>query len=296
MVFGRASLTDEKPKKTYFNFTKDKRSFVLRVLPPFGSLKNDPLGWAKYWPVHFGYTDTKGRIRPFASPFRKRDKTVLVRDPALERLERWQVALHTASPEERAEIEKNLSRFYLSKRWYLNVVDLEGNIGLFSIPHKMMVALEAELKRLKQEGEDALSLEEGLFLEFSKEGVGRDTVHKVQVYLENTEVNGRKVKVAKRHTIDDAFAARAAKECFDLSKLYVTPTPEEIQAIINDESGKTLEAVLAKYMSSDGAETLFSADELNMSKEVLSNAGSVSSTAESSVIDYDEILSEVRGG
>lgn len=291
MTFGTASLeksTQQYVKRNYFNFSKDKRSFVLRVLPPFGSMKNNPLGWAKYWAVHFGYTDANGKLRPFASPLKKRDGVVVQRDPALEYIESLQIALQNAkSQEEKAEIESKLRRFNLSKKWYLNAVDLEGRIGLFSIPHKMMLALEAELKRLKQEGHDPLSLDKGLFLEFSKEGVGRDTVHKVQLYMETVNVGGKKYKSEKTHTIDDDFASRAERECFDLGLLYPTPTPEEVEKIVKG-GPEVLEAILSRPQS----KTSDSGSELNQAKNILSGskAGTVPSE---SVIDYDNVLEDL---
>lgn len=296
MTFGVASLEKENRQYTprnYFNFSKDKRSFVLRILPPFGSMKNNPLGWAKYWAIHFGYTDTNGKLRPFASPLKKRDGVVIARDPALERIENLQKALQSAtSQEERAEIESQLRRFNLSKKWYLNVVDLEGKIGLLSIPHKMMLALEAELKRLKQEGHDPLSLDKGLFLELSKEGVGRDTVHKVQLYMETVSVNGKKYKSEKTHTIDDDFAARAERECFDLGRLYPAPSTEEVAQIVNG-GPENLEAVLEKLSSQDRTS---SGGELEQARSVLSGPSRKQGgldAQDSGVIDYDTVLEEL---
>lgn len=311
-LFGHASLDatalNTPIKKNFFNFTKEKRSFVLRILPPFGSQKNNPLGWIKFWAVHFGYTDTQGRMRPFASPFKKRDGVVVVRDPALERIEKLEKQLSYAQdPAKRAELEELLKRFNLSKKWYLNVVDLEGNVGLFAIPHKMKLALEAELKRLQQEGHEPLSLDRGLFLEFSKEGTGRDTVHKVQVYMETVTVNGKKYRQEKYHTIDDEFAVKAAKYCFDLGTLYPTPTPEEIEAIVNDDTGQVLEQVLAKYTNTTAANGSEEESdvELEQAKQLLNQSAQISDDVSKlhlngrgdvTIVDYDALLEEaIRG-
>lgn len=310
-LFGQASLDasalNTAVKKNFFNFTKDKRSFVLRILPPFGSQKNNPLGWVKFWPVHFGYTDTQGRMRPFASPFKKRDGIVVVRDPALERIEKLEKQLtYTQDPVKRAELEELLRRFNLSKKWYLNVVDLEGNIGLFAIPHKMKLALEAELKRLQQEGHEPLSLDKGLFLEFAKEGTGRDTVHKVQVYMETVTVNGKKYRQEKYHVIDEEFLAKAAKYCFDLGMLYPTPTPEEIEAIVNDDTGQVLEQVLAKYTTNATTTNGSESDaELEQAKQLLNQTAQFSTessklsaddSGDVTIVDYDALLEEaIRG-
>lgn len=282
-VFGEAKFGGSN-QTHWFKFPKEGGSLILRILPPYGSMRQ--LGrWSQYYVTHFGYRDTKGKLRPFESPevVNRQNKMVEVVDPAMERIK----ALRTA--QEKAKIEKNtdlvkkigeqLRVFNAKKAHYMNVMDLEGKIGVLSIPHKMYMALDAKLKELKQKGVNGLGAQNGRFFVFTRNGSGINTTHSVEVYRDpNTDQ-----QVVS--SLTDEVANRMSSEGVDLGSLYAKPTPQEVAEIVKANGGAVLEAVLAKYRKNNNkaADELESYEEEDTSSDSLAGAGPSTATQGSEV-------------
>ncbi len=263
-VFGEAGLGGEKTH--WFKFPKEGGSLILRILPPYGSLRNSKTGWAKYYAIHFGYRDTKGSLRTFQSceVVNYNTKMVEVADPAVERIKKIKMAQDKAKLEGNEELVKKLGEqlkiFNVKKAYYMNVMDLQGKIGVVSIPFRMKEALEAEIKALQAKGVNPMSANDGRFFVFTRTGFGSNTSHKVSVYKEQMTMNGMQVEVDKKHELTADVAQRIKSEGADLGSLYIAPTPEEIGQIVSG-TAKTLEEVLAKYRTGGGSGGDYGADE-----------------------------------
>jgi hypothetical protein len=252
-VFGEAKFGGN--KTNWFKFPKEGGSLILRILPPYGSLRKSGR-WCQYYAVHFGYRDTKGNLRPFQSceVINRRTNMVEVVDPAVERIKKIKMAQDKARLEGNEELVKKLGEqlkiFNLKKAYYMNVMDLQGKIGVISIPYRMKEALDAEIKSLQAKGINPISIDDGRFFVFTRTGFGSNTSHKVSVYKEEVIMNGMRVEVDKKHALTADVAERIQSEGADLGKLYIAPTSEEIAQIVAGDA-RTLEEIFAKYRESD---------------------------------------------
>jgi hypothetical protein len=279
-VFGEAGLGGERTH--WFKFPKEGGSLILRILPPYGSLKNIKTGWAKYYAIHFGYRDTKGNLRPFQSceVVNRNTKMVEVADPAIERIKKIKMAQDKAKLEGNDELVKKLGEqlkiFNVKRAYYMNVMDLQGKIGVFSIPYKMKEALDAEIKALNAKGINPISANDGRFFVFTRTGFGANTTHKVSVYKERTIMNGIEVEIDKKHVLTPDVGNRIKTEGADLGKLYIAPTPEEIAEIVSGDA-RTLERIFAKYKNSNGQGGSFDGE--GDGEEIYSSSKTSSSSA-----------------
>jgi hypothetical protein len=281
-VFGEAGLGGERTH--WFKFPKEGGSLILRILPPYGSLKNVKTGWAKYYAIHFGYRDTKGNLRPFQSceVINRNTKMVEVADPAIERIKKIKIAQDKAKLEGNDELVKKLGEqlkiFNVKKAYYMNVMDLQGKIGVISIPYKMKEALDAEIKALNAKGINPISANDGRFFVFTRTGFGANTTHKVSVYKEQVVMNGMEVEIDKKHALTPDVGNRIKTEGADLGKLYISPTPEEIAEIVSGDA-RALERIFAKYKNSNSQGGSF--DDGGDGEEIYSSSSKTSSSSAS---------------
>lgn len=243
-VFGDAKFGSNKTH--WFKFPKEGGTLVLRILPPYGSLKKSGK-WAQYYAIHFGYRDSKGRMRPFESSEVKNRANGMVEvvDPALERIKALKAGLQKAQIEGNKDmvtkISEQLRVFNLKKSYYMNVMDLDGKIGVFSIGYKMKMALDAKITELQQRGINPLGVAGGRYFAFTRTGTGANTVINVEVYRDP------RTDQQLESTLTADVAQRMLSEGVDLSTLYVKPTSEEIGQIVAANGKEVLEQVLNKY-------------------------------------------------
>lgn len=235
---GKASYSNG--RKNYFKLEKQGDS-VFRILPPLGKLADEGI-WAVYHKVQYGYSNSKGRMRPFESPEVKnfRTKMIEVEDPAStfgKKLSAQFLEAKNAKNEVLAENIKKLARKYnLDNKWYLNVLDTSGNIGLLKIPHRMKQALDVEIKKLEAKGIDPLSIENGRYFVFTRTGTGTQTTHRAAVYEEELDIpNVGKVKKEKVHVLTDEVLNRLSDEYHELDELFTRPTSEQVKLVVEQE-------------------------------------------------------------
>lgn len=234
-------------KRNYFKL-KDGES-VFRILPPIGDLAEQGR-WSMFYNVHYGYKNSAGKMRAFQSPLVKNRKTKMIESPdaALERIEQLKAELEKAkSSGNKARAEQIMvlaggqkSLYNLDSHHYMNVVDLSGNIGILKIRHRCKLALDAEISKLRDEGTDPLSADNGRFFVFRRTGSGLDTSFQVTVYSEKKNIPGvGQVLQPVVHVLDDALIARLEKEAAQLDKLFKRPTSEEVARIVTSSDLKT---------------------------------------------------------
>lgn len=250
-VFGEASFGGS--RTNWFKFPKEGGSLILRILPPYGSLREKGR-WNQYYAIHFGYRDSKNQLRPFQSceVINRQNKMVEIADPASERIKGIKMAQDKAKLENNTAVVQRLGeelkKFNIKKNYYMNVMDLNGKIGVFSIPHRMMESLKEEITRLQSKGVNPISVNDGRFFVFTRTGTGANTSHKVAVYQETQVMNGVEVSIDKKSVLTPDVATRIQFEGADLGKIYIAPTSEEIASIVKGGAIE-LEAVFAKYRS-----------------------------------------------
>lgn len=249
-VFGKAKFGGG--KRNWFKI-KDGDN-VFRILPPLGDLQEDGR-WSVYHKVHYGYRNSKNEMRTFLSPELKNRKTKMIEvpDAALNRINQLKAALDEAKKaKDESKTAKLLelvggtkSRYNLDNNHYLNVVDLQGNIGILKIRHKCKLALDATIKKLRDSGVEPLDPDSGRFFVFSRSGMGTETVYQVSVYKKTLQVAGvGEVQQDLVHTITEDIAKRCLienkdgsftyKEAARLDTLFRSLSSEEVERIVKE--------------------------------------------------------------
>lgn len=262
MQVGEPRYENERKSKNYFNLEKGDN--VYRILPPLGNLAQAG-HWSKYWSIHWGYKDTKGKNRPFQSPEIKNHNTrmIEVSDAAKVKVDLMSAKRDQLSKELKAAVDsrdvastkrlsdelnalkEQLKVFRMEKRYFLNAMSLDGKIGLLKIPHKAKVALDEEIKKLRSKGVNPLGVNDGRFFVFSNVGMGTDTSYSVRVYEESIDVAGiGQVKKEMSHSLSNEVLSRLASEAFELDKLYVKPSASQVQAMVDNPSPENVEAIM----------------------------------------------------
>lgn len=233
----------EGSQKNYFSFKKGVNRHVLRILPPLGNLA-DAGKWNMYYKVEYGHVGTDGRMKAFQS-VRKVDfktKMVEVESECHLRREKIQQKLEAAKEAGDAEAietcKKLLGKYNLDKKYYMNAIDLEGNIGLFKIGYKGFQALRDKIDKLKAEGVDPIGVDDGRFFVFARSGTGLDTVYTADEYKQKVQatIDGEVVAVEKSvpHSLTDEIISRLGSEAFELDSLFPEITPEEESRIVHE--------------------------------------------------------------
>lgn len=249
----------EQSKKNYFSFKKNQNTFILRVLPPMGNLA-DSGKWSIYHRVEFGYTGTDGKLRPFLSPrVVNYGGMVEVESEAHKRREAIKAQQAQAKKNGNSALveqcTKMLQKYNQDAKHHMNVVDLQGNVGLFKIGHKGFQALKAEVDRLRSEGIDPIGVDNGRFFVFSRAGSGRDTLYTVTEYKQKQEISTPTGKVTAMvdfpHSITESIMAKLSTDAFELDKIYPTVTPEQEYRIVHEGAVAVDEILGAKKAKPD---------------------------------------------
>jgi hypothetical protein len=251
MKIGKANYSANKRER----FKIKDGDNIFRILPPMGDLADKGI-WRVYYSVVWGYKDTSGRNRPFldcrvrnyktkmieveSDAFLKSDKLKKQNDEVRKQI-RDLTQSGQSVPQELVDKAKELKeltlKYNIDNKHHLNVMTLDGKIGLLKLGARGFNALRATIDKLKEKGIDPLSVDNGRFFNISRSGTGLDTVYQVSVYKENVEVNGEFYEKDKVHQLTDAIIGRLSEEAFELDKLYPAPTAEEVSRIVNgDES------------------------------------------------------------
>jgi hypothetical protein len=240
MKIGSANYDNKAKKRNYFSLEEGEN--VYRILPPLGNLA-DKGKIAVYYSVHWGYKNEEGRNRLFVSPeiINRNNKMVEVEDAAKERIKALRAKQEEFKQKGDMEAVKRLStvlrQYNLENKWHLNVMTLDGRIGLLKIPHKAKMALDAEIKSLVAKGVDPTSVDAGRFFVFKRVGTGSETSHSVSVYKEKINVEGvGEVERAVTSRLSEDVLSRLSSEAFELDSLYNRPSATAVRQIVEADA------------------------------------------------------------
>jgi hypothetical protein len=249
--FGKPNYGGKKEFKKKNDWSLEQGDQTFRIIPPRGNLKESGR-WSQYYSVIWGFKNTQGKLRPFASPFeRNEDKTTKVPCAASDFINNLKARLEKAKEEGNQQavasltalcawdpVAKKPGNYSIDSNHHLNVVDLNGNVGKLKLRHKHKQKLDVEIDKLRAAGIDPLSPDDGRFFTFSKSGKNFDTDVKVTVYKQKVQamVDGEMAEVEKTvsHKIDAALANKIKEDAFDLEKLFTFVTAEECKAIVDN--------------------------------------------------------------
>lgn len=244
-VLGKANY-GQRTQRNYFKIKEGDNPY--RILPPMFGYASDGI-WNKYYAIEYGYKNSQGKMCPFLDVrvTNRKTKMVEVESPAyLFRME-LKANLDKAienlkagrgSKEAVEEAKELTERYNMDAKYYVNAIDLQGNIGLLKIGSKAMQSLRDEMRRLESVGVDPLSVENGRFFNFKRSGKGRETAYSVVEYKQKKVIQiegvSTEVDVPFIHVLTEDIVNRLEKEAFDLSKLYKSITVEQVQDLVDN--------------------------------------------------------------
>lgn len=249
-------------KTSYNNFDNNKRklnlananwglkegSNIYRILPPIGSLASQGV-WSKYEVLHWGYvlSNNKQRVFRCIRKFDPKRKVVIADCPqctkiseqlGLEETQRTKLLNAGKSKEEIKTLLQHFTdwkkKFNTDKKHYLNVLRPDGQIGKLKLTNNAMKALRLEIKRLRDSGEesDPVGIENGVWFDFFRVGMDKDSDYKVNAVYENVEIQGRKMRSLKPAPLSNETIERFKNEGFDLGEGYRDLSRDEIQILV----------------------------------------------------------------
>ena len=228
-------------QKKYFKLKDGESTF--RILPPLGELADDGR-WSMFYKIHYGYKNTKGKLRIFQSSLVKNRKSGMVEvpDAADQRIKDLKAKLEQAKSSGNKQAVEALGKlvsgqkpmYNLDSNHYMNVIDTQGNIGVLKLRHRAKTALDVQIKKLREKGIDPLSVDNGRFFVFTRSGMGLDTSFQVDIQQEKLTVQGvGEVNRDVVHKLSDELISRLGEEAAELGKLYRALTADEIQRIVD---------------------------------------------------------------
>jgi hypothetical protein len=242
-------------------YLEDNKDNVFRVLPPLHSLARTG-EFAKYFSVHRQLKGTDSKQRPFLCNQEKDYKTKMISrrcalcDKAAEVKSKLEAAVDSGrmSKEEAFQFEqKNIWPLKPEKKYYLNVVNQEGNIGVVSISISMYQDLQNTLKEWDKKGFD-LTGQKGAFLNFtvSKKFKGdKDAVHKVVPF---TQVNKDGTFSLVSHEITPDMIERLKTDSRDLSKLFRGLSDEDVAMLASTDGLERSQIIDRLFASQENSE------------------------------------------
>jgi len=274
------------PKKNRF-YLKDG-SNIFRVLPPFGSLKNDGIV-AKYWAVYWLPTtkkNRKGEDISFPVPSMlemTKDKKIITPDPIYDKVQNLTKSLEAMKAGKQhpeaviTALEERLKKLQLDKAYYLNVISPAGEIGSLKLRYTAFQALKEKLRDLEKLSIDPINIGVGVYFDFKK---GKDdkgkTVYTVDIHQKTSrdpQTGGFKTEIVEAR-IDNSILDRMEKEAFDLATLYKRLTVEE-QAMAASLDPVVIERLFARPEDSEQEQVYVDEEE----QELKANAPAATTAA-----------------
>lgn len=265
MEIGSANYEKTSNRRREFFKIQDGEQ-VFRILPPLGSMAKSGR-WSRYMRVEWGYRDTKGKNKPFSDIRVVNRKTGMVEVESEAHLRREELKGQQAqavaalkakqiTKDQLDQLSKIVMNFSLESKHYVNVIDRNGKIGVLKIGHKLKLAIDAEIEKLRSQGVDPLSVDNGRFFVINRSGRGLDTTYSVSILAEKI-IHPELGEVQKpiSHKIDQTIINRLKTEAMDLSdldKIYPTLTEEEVKRVVRGTPADVT-AVFARLSTSSSA-------------------------------------------
>lgn len=249
---------------TNWFYIEDNKDNIFRVLPAMKSLAASGR-YAKFYRTHRGFRGTDGKQKPFIcveeSDFKT--KRIKVHCPICDRVAELEGMIQDyiqrgATKEQISEFRnKNIFPIQNEGKYYLNVINQEGKIGVLNIGAKMFNALDALGKQYDAKGSDITGME-GIFLNFKKSTKfkgDRDAVFQVEPFL-NPQPDGSFRFVS--HSITVEISNRLGPEAADLGVMFKVLSSEQMATIISLEGESRSEYMDTLFVAPEQSEARLS--------------------------------------
>lgn len=262
-------------QKKYFKLKDGESTF--RILPPLGELADDGR-WSMFYKVHYGYKNTKGKLRVFQSSLVKNRKSGMIEvpDAAVERIDSLKAKLAEAKAAGNKQVVEAIGKlvsgqkpqYNVDSNHYLNVVDAQGNIGVLKLRHRAKQALDEEIKALREKGVDPLSVDNGRYFVFRRSGSGLETTFAVRILKEKISIEGvGEVERDVVHKLNDELIGRLGEEAAELGKLYRALSSDDIARIVKTSDLATGQSPVIDELFDNAGNGGGTADEGDMGDE-----------------------------
>lgn len=233
-------------------YIEDNKPNVYRVLPPLKSMAQ--LGKiAKYYRVHRGIRGTDKRQKPFICIEESDYKTKVITQhcPICDHVRELEANLEKArlsgaTKEQIAEVRKNtIFPLQSEGKYYLNVVNQEGKMGVLSVGSKMFQSFTALAKEMETRGFDVTGMQ-GVYLNFKKTTQykgDKNAVLSVEPYLAPSGDGSFRYVT---HELTQDIINRLDKETADLGNLFKSLNAEQIATILSYE-GEARAKIMDSY-------------------------------------------------
>lgn len=271
--FGKANLDNTFEGFKYFKLKtpdpskgEESTELVLRLIPSIHSYAESGQ-WKFFYGQHYGHfgnnsrNPDKPRSRPFGCIQRKnKAKEILVSCPKCVQIESVREKQRTrekqldqANPNNsqvqmkdiyradkiHAELGKWLGSHNCDKKFWMNVMSHNGEFGVLQLSYKTTEeVLMPLLRRLRDEGIDALDVTAGVYLRFIRTGRRPSVTDRIEEFTETVDLGGgRKGKVPKPAPLTQEQQEKALKILPDLKTSVVKFIDAETMQRLVSSSG-----------------------------------------------------------
>jgi hypothetical protein len=230
-------------------------SYVFRILPPIKKCAETG-EWAKYHSIHFGYggvdqkDPTKTKQRPFKCVEQLNWKTKMVIHECPEcnlinqkktELEELLTELKT-NPSNTDDIIENATKdlkdwiraHNLDRKWYINVMNTSGELGVLRMSHEMKKLLELKIQKLvKEESIDPLDPDQGVYFRFTRTGYRLEAQSEIEPETESVRdsATGRTMRSVKLAPLTEAQKSQILQTCPDLNDVVRIISDRQIELL-----------------------------------------------------------------
>lgn len=213
---------------------------LFRILPPLFSLAKTGQ-FSYYHKFHSGFKNSMGKIRMFRclEEIDKTTKTIIKECPVCnmvrERRAQYELAKNQNAPKEQLTHFFNIAirPYEVQRRWFLNVINRDNEIGILAIPTTLHYTLRAFLKAQLDNGIDPTG-GDGIFIKITKtqQYVGdKNTTYSVDYAYEADPSDPTSYRL-KRHKLTTELVNAIKNQSRDLSQLFRTITFDDMTALV----------------------------------------------------------------
>lgn len=214
-------------------------SNVYRILPPLHSLAASGK-WFAYLATHT-VKNSEGKPRSFVCLRDKDRHGNILSDCPFCRMLDANTATYNAMTQQGVAKEmlstyrkQFIEPYDVEKKIYMNVVDLNNQIGNLAVGYKFFQTIKAEVGLYISKG-IAVNDIEGIYFNFKKIAPfkgSRDTQYQFELYREGGPLSNN----FKKHVCTEEFIARLEKESFDLPNMFKFLTDDQVSMLVDIET------------------------------------------------------------
>ena len=223
-------------------------SNIFRIMPPFGDVETHNNYPYRKWSIAWLVDPRTGKRRPFATPLSDGEENCPVKEyqDALKSFVEKKKATLEAGGASKTAVKEELKGLY-EIQWQIkvqhlyayNACDKSGNVGLLEIKSTAQKALKKKMSEyIKLYGQDPTSLgsaedDSGVWFDFKKEGIGKDTTYSVDFSVERfKDDKGRLVSVEDRTPLAPNVVEGYEDQAYDLSTVYYRKNYNDLRDIL----------------------------------------------------------------